>query len=154
MTERRLSKFTILLDPGLNAIKVYQGALSLPLIDSEDSFDVDRGATEDGLVNLGVCEAGIAAGADLHGLAAHIEVLADGIRRRVLQKRGLELRHGLAGVCGTGIEYTGIQIIPEAFLGHSPGCNAPRLVREENPVVVVLLVLVLIHIDKAEDLVA
>ena len=92
MTERRLSKFTILLDHFLNSIKVYQGELCLALIDSEDSFDVDRGATEDGLVNLGVCETGVAAGADLHGLTAHIEVLADGIRRRVLQQGGLEFR--------------------------------------------------------------
>ena len=133
MTERRLSKFTILLDHFLNSIKVYQGELCLTLIDSEDSFDVDRGATEDGLVNLGVCEAGIAAGADLHGLTAHIEVLADGICRCVLQQGGLEFRiRNLSGIIsGIGvIELSGIQVADETLLGHRPGRYAPRRIRD------------------------
>lgn len=57
-------------------VKVDEGELGIALIDGEDAFDVDLGSGEDGRVDLGVGEAGVAAGADLNILAAHLEILA------------------------------------------------------------------------------
>ena len=60
----------------LHPVKVDEGELGIALIDGEDAFDIDWCTGEDGRIDLGVGEAGVAAGADLNILAAHFEVLA------------------------------------------------------------------------------
>lgn len=60
-----------------NAVKVDEGELGGIFIDGQDALDIYLGfAVKDGRIDLSVGEAGVAAGADLHILATHLEVLA------------------------------------------------------------------------------
>ena len=149
-----------------NTIEINEGELCIALVDGKDALDIDRGPGKHRRVNLCIGETGVAARADLDGLAAHIEVLADGICRRVLQQGGLEFRiRNLSGIIsGIGIiELSGIQVADETLLGHRPGRYAPRRIRDrlvvlacagkEYPVGRGLLVLVGVYVDQAEDLV-
>lgn len=56
-----------------NTIEINEGELCIALVDGKDALDIDWGPGKHRRVNLGVCETGVAARADLDGLAAHFE---------------------------------------------------------------------------------